>query len=290
MDYVMLKKILHKKIPHAKLDIIGKTVLGRDIYSVTFDFESQYNVIIQAAIHAREHITTDLVVKLIKDVSKNYKIYKDLGTPNLIFVPMSNPDGVMIACHGMKSVDDKEIVKMLQDLNCESEDFSLFKANAHAVDLNNNFDAKWGSGKENVTYPAFHGFVGKVPESEPETQALVNLTMYAKPCFTISYHCKGEEIYWDFFQKKTQRKRDKKIAYLFANSTEYKIKSTQDVSSGGFKDWCVQKLKIPSLTIEVGDDNLSHPILKKYLPEIYNRNKNVIKLLPEVVKIYNGQK
>jgi len=43
------------------------------------------------------------------------------------------------------------------------------------------------------------------------------------------------------------------------------------------KDFLVQKLHIPSLTIEVGSDELVHPIGEKYLDTIYERNKkNVI--------------
>ena len=210
MDYVKLKQFLGKKIHCAKVNVIGKSVLGRNIYSVSFDFQSQNSVIIQSAIHAREHITTDLALELIKDVSRQFDYYKQIGTPNIVFVPMVNPDGVMISCRGLRSVKNNSIISQLQKIN-QHEDFALFKANANAVDLNNNFDAKWGKGKENVKSPAVHGYIGTCPESERETQALVKLTERVKPCFTISYHCKGEEIYWDFFQSEIRRKRDRKI-------------------------------------------------------------------------------
>ena len=60
-----------------------------------------------------------------------------------------------------------------------------------------------------------------------------------------------------------------------AEITGYAIKSTPD-SAGGYKDWCIQKLKIPALTIEVGDDSLSHPIKLENLDRIYQENKGVI--------------
>ena len=53
----------------------------------------------------------------------------------------------------------------------------------------------------------------------------------------------------------------------------YVIKNPEKTSSGGFKDFCVQSLKIPSITIEVGSDNLSHPIGEEFLGEIYEKNK-----------------
>ena len=50
---------------------------------------------------------------------------------------------------------------------------------------------------------------------------------------------------------------------------------TATSSAGGYKDWCIEKLEIPSLTIEVGGDELSHPIGKEHLDKIYEKNKKV---------------
>jgi len=69
--------------------------------------------------------------------------------------------------------------------------------------------------------------------------------------------------------------RDEVIAKKFADSTGYKIKNVESVSSGGYKDWCVEKLKIPAITIEVGSDDLSHPISKENLSEIFEKNKSI---------------
>ena len=55
------------------------------------------------------------------------------------------------------------------------------------------------------------------------------------------------------------------------------IKNVEKVSSGGLKDWCIDKLEIPAITIEVGNDNLKHPIERKYLNEIFQKNKMVEK-------------
>ena len=74
--------------------------------------------------------------------------------------------------------------------------------------------------------------------------------------------------------------RDLYYAYLVSKCTRYKIVTGLE-SSGGYKDWCVEKLKIPAMTIEVGSDKLIHPIKKESLPQIYLENKNVIKVLTE---------
>lgn len=286
MNYRELEHFLEKKKQHADVEIIGKSVFDRYIYSVSFNFDSYYTVLIQASIHAREHITTDLVCKLIDDVSKNFEKLKTLNMPNIVFVPMVNPDGVQLCYDGVKSAK-KNFRKFLIEINGGS-DFSLYKANAHGVDLNTNFDAKWGRGKENKVFPSSAGYIGEMPMSEPEVQSLSLLTLKIKPFFTISYHAKGQEIYYDFYNKPENLKRDKKIAKMVARSLRYKIKSVEESSSGGYKDWCIYRLNIPSVTIEVGKDCYPHPIRKDKLKQIYLRNKGIIKLLSKILKEYTN--
>jgi len=259
------------------------SVLNRYIYSVFFDFNSKHTVIIQGAIHAREHITTSLICKLIFDVSNNYEKYKVMGTPNIVFIPMVNPDGVELCYHGLKSVKDRKRRKYLLKVN-KSKDFSLFKANANCVDLNTNFDAKWGIGKENKFVPSPSDYIGSSPMSEPEVQAISRETIKRKASFTISYHSKGQEIYYKFFNRLENLKRDKKIAKIIGKSLHYKIKNLETVSGGGYKDWCVLRLSIPAVTIEVGKDSWKHPIKEDKLWKIYSRNKNIIKCLSVITK------
>lgn len=232
--------------------ILGYSVKNQPIYYFCVKKTERPRVIATYSIHAREHITCKLALLQIKDYVKN-------GTSGTVyFVPMLNPDGVKIA------------------LNL----IPLYKANANGVDLNVNFDAEWGKGKHNVTIRGAENYIGKHPFSEPETSAIRDFTLKTKPDATLSYHCKGEEIYYKFRQSDTDIKRDYKLAKAVADITGYKIKDALG-SVGGYKDWCIQKLKIPSLTIEVGDDKLLHPLLTDCLKEIYKKNKKVIKVITE---------
>lgn len=226
---------------------IGKSANNLPIYYIKIQKTFSPILIVQACIHAREYITSYLSLKLIKDFHKRGKI----GC--VYFIPMLNPDGAKIA--------------LKKD--------PLYKANANLVDLNVNFDANWGTGEKNIRHLSSENYIGKVPFSEPETRAIRDFSLSIKPDATISYHSKGEEIYYEFFQKKKDLERDYGLAKRISESTGYKIKSTLN-SAGGYKDWCIQKLKIPALTIEVGKDSLPHPIKKKNLREIYIKNKNVI--------------
>ena len=168
------------------------------------------------------------------------------------FIPVLNPDGVMIALKKDK----------------------LYKANGRGVDLNVNFDANWGLGSQNIRKVASQNYIGESPFSEPETCAIRDFTLKVMPDYTISYHSKGQEIYYEFFQKDIAF--DLAFAKTISNLTGYQVKKTP-FSSGGYKDWCIQKLGISALTIEVGDDKLSHPITNKHLRKIYRQNRHVVK-------------
>ena len=230
--------------------IIGKSLLNKPLYC--FKVQKTYfpKVIVQYAIHAREHITTLLALEQIREFTK----FGRYGT--VYFIPSTNPDGIEICLSGKP----------------------LYKANARGVDLNVNFDAKWGPGKSNVKKASDSDCIGEFPFSEPETRALRDFTLAVKPQATISYHCKGEEIYWEFFQKQKFAIKDKEIALSLAKVTGYTVKRTPD-SAGGYKDWCIEKLKIPAFTIEVASDLLSHPIGEENLREVFARNKAVIPTL-----------
>lgn len=291
LHYIQEIKNLEKQ--GATIFCIGSSVLNRPIVCIKIG-DGKKKLFIQSAIHAREFVTCDLLLKLIKDMLKRPP--KD----SVFVVPLSNPDGVCLAKNGLKSFDClkedieacngiaffakkappsvfkiKKLQKSIQKINNFSTDFSLWKANIKGVDLNVNFDAKWGTGSQNVFKPASENFVGPHPNSEPETKALAEFVKVLKPNMTISYHSKGEVIFYDFHQKGKQKKRDKLFANVISKTTGYKIQKSWR-SAGGFKDFCIEKLKIPSLTIEVGKNSLCHPITKKHLFHIYTQNQNVI--------------
>lgn len=263
--------------------LIGKTELGRPIYAFAVGC-GRPKIIVQYAIHAREYITYYLAILQIKDLLKS--IQHGMGT--VYFVPVVNIDGVALVIDGIDTVP-KNKQKILQKI-VKNNDFSLYKANINGVDLNVNFRANWGTGKYNVHEPSSANFVGIVPESEGEVCALVQFTRKIAPDMTISYHSKGEVIYYDFYQPKNIKKIHYSIAKIASKSTGYKIQKTGK-SAGGYKDWCIQKLGIPAITIEVGEDSLIHPIGKKFLPSIYQKNRKVIINLLDYLRaiLYNDE-
>ena len=241
---------LFKKYSSFSLDkgYLGFTTLGYPIPFFCINKGTYPVVFAQGGIHGREYITTLLLLKMI-DYLQNLSF---VGT--LYLAPAINIDGIKIA---------------LKDKN--------FKSNANGVDLNTNFPARWGSGSQNVTHLAKSNYIGRYPASEIEVKSLMSFTKYLQPNATISFHSKGEEIYFDFYND-TLKAKHLPLAKSIARVTGYKIKQNLP-SAGGYKDWCIQNLKIPSFTIEVGQDSLSHPIDEMYIDDIFFKTKDVIPVL-----------
>lgn len=234
---------------------IGNSVLGQRIPYVYIGNDKSKCIIVQGGIHAREHITSLLVVCMAKYL-RGRKDLSLLG--GIYFIPMVNPDGVRLAQEGLSFIEDEKVKEYLIRINKGSTDFSMWKANIRGIDLNVNFDAGWGKGEKNITNPSKSDYIGEYPFSEPETKRLAKITESLKPLATLSYHCKGEVIYWRYNQQTTRLWRDYRIAKGIAKATGYALEETPN-SHGGYKDWCIDKLKIPAYTIEVGSDNYSHP-------------------------------
>jgi len=204
--------------------VIGYSYKGREIYAMHLGKDTGRQFISVYAVHAREWITAYLALKHIQ-----------IGTYcGGWIIPLLNPDGAIIS-QGIKP---------------------LWKDNARGVDLNCNFDAEWGTGRLNTKRRGAENCVGDYPFSEPETIALKNFTIKINPFVTFSWHTKGEEIYWSFAGR-----GDENGAKILSDATGYPHKIIYG-SAGGYKDWCLQKLLVPSYTIECGSDGLTHPIKK----------------------------
>lgn len=239
--------------------VIGRSAFGRKLYAVKTG-EGTPVGIAQYAIHGREFITAKLAVE-------QYRIGVKKGS--CWFVPLVNPDGALLSEVGPETIP-KTQRKRLAEQN-GGEDFSLWKANGNGVDLNVNFDADWGNGAKNARIPGAENYIGKQPFSEPESRALKRFTLRVRPDYTLSYHTKGEEIYWYFYQAGDALERDRALAEALSKATGYPLAYAKG-SVGGYKDWCIERLGIPSFTIETGSDAFRHPLDDGALENILQHN------------------
>ncbi len=242
---------------------IGKTAFGRTVYAMKLGDGKPVGISIYA-VHGREYITAELALA---------QFARGVKRGSCWFVPLVNPDGALLSQTGVTSAPTWARGRLLQ-VNGKG-DFTLWKANGRGVDLNVNFPARWGHGRSNVTVAGAENYIGEAPCSELETRALCRFTQEIFPDYTLSYHTKGEEIYWRFHQLPEEEARDRRLAEKISARTGYPLVETPN-SCGGYKDWCIEKFKIPAFTIEVGREECSHPLGENALEDIIRKNKDVI--------------
>ncbi len=244
---------------HTQKAVIGNSTFGRALFAVKIG-EGAPVGIAQYAIHGREYITAELAF---------YHYQRGVYKGSVWLLPLVNPDGALLSQRGINSAPQEARGDLL--LQNGGEDFRLWKANGRGVDLNVNFPARWGKGKQNRRTAGRENYVGEYPFSETETRALKAFTLKIKPDYTLSYHTKGEEIYWYFYQSLYACPRDKGLAIALSRSTGYPLAYAKG-SAGGYKDWCIQRLGIPAFTVETGREEATHPLGENDLPDILEKN------------------
>ncbi len=222
---------------------IGKSERGNDILCAHCGGHGGRQIIITAGIHARECYTAFVALRQIRD-------YNSRGDDGAYIIPLVNPDGARFFESG--DAQGSEI------LGAYADEYRKWKANANGVDLNCNFDANWGMGALNKRYVGASDYIGAYPFCAAESMALKLFTERVMPSATVSYHCMGGELYWEFFQRGAARRRDEAFAAAVARKIGVKKVDGHLDSAGGYKDWCVQRLGIPAVTVELIKSG-SHP-------------------------------
>lgn len=277
-----------------KVQAIATTKDKRNVYEVIIgNPNNEKHILIHAGIHAREHMTTLLVMKQME-----YYLYCfEFGTyhsetyhelfQNITFhiLPMVNPDGITISQYGLGKIKSESIKKDIKEwfkrdktTGVTTKSFESYlkywKANANGVDLNRNFNYGWDE-FVGLSSPGAEKYKGKTVESEPETKALVELTKRIRPIVAISYHATGSIIYWDYGQEGEIRKTCKALVESISKTTGYEIKyaATDKQDAAGYGDWAVMVEQIPSATIEIGI--WQAPLSIREFSRIWNENRQI---------------
>lgn len=263
------------------------TADGRGVFDIVLgDPHGDNQILIFGAMHAREYITTQVVMRQLcesLDALNDYGgTYRGVSTAELLrgltihFVPLNNPDGVAISQFGLSGVKNPYLRAQVSAMSYG--DLEQWKANANGVDLNRNFDAGWYE-FNGSPQPAPERYKGTSPGSEPETAALIRLTQDYHIKRAISYHTCGALIYWYYKQSGNVLAESEKFASAISSVTGYPLDDDYTaVDAAGYKDWAVYKLGIPSITIEVGAESGDYvnPVPQRCFNAIWERNKNVV--------------
>jgi g-D-glutamyl-meso-diaminopimelate peptidase len=273
-------KDIHALYPaFTKLEIIGQTVEGRLIYALKVG-NGQREILMDASMHAREHMTTNVLMEMIDQYTTayarnttfaGYNVKQTLDKTSIWFVPMINADGVTLVQKGVQAVASKNTVIQING----SSNVARWKANIRGVDLNRNFDNKWAEFKT-ITSPAWSGFKGNSVFSEPESKALRDFV--AKHDFKayISYHSSGNLLYYWNWQNSLHEARDFAFAKKIGSKTGYSVmKPLYRTSSGSSADWFIRVYKKPGITMEISPYAGDQPVPLKNWADVWKRNQSI---------------
>lgn len=256
-------------LPGVDTSIIGYSLLGKPVYSFHVGNYDDKQIILEGAIHAREYVSALVLIKEVEFLSTQTL------AGGIYIVPLTNPDGVELVMDGDEFIPCEKQREFIEMVNDHNPSYNLWKANLNAVDLNVNFNAYWGQGSQNVFCVAPANFIGYYPESEREVQNLIKFTQEVNPKLTISYHTKGEVIYYGFESLTPEEiLRDYEIANIFSKENGYAPVKTEN-SVAGYSDYISLNYKVPAFTMEMGNVNLPTPIPTSYAQELFELNKNI---------------
>ena len=167
-----------------RLTSIGRSVEGREIWAVKLsdhpdlEEEEEAEVLLTAAIHAREIITPEILLDLIHHLTTQYGhdslLTRLVDERQIWLVPMLNPDGHI-------RVEDGDI---WWRKNCRPN-----ADGSTGVDLNRNFGHMWGYDDYGSSpRPKSETYRGAAPFSEPETAALRDFAAAHHFAAVVNYH------------------------------------------------------------------------------------------------------
>jgi g-D-glutamyl-meso-diaminopimelate peptidase len=278
---------LKARYPFLETGVIGKSVLGRNIYYIRLG-KGPREVSYNATHHANESICTPLVMKFVENYCialsnrgsiQGYNIADLYNRASIYVIPMVNPDGVNLVAWWptYTSAADRKAAQ----LNKTGLPLPrVWKANIRGVDLNLNYPALWEKEKQEeleqgITSPGPRDFGGTAPLTEPESKAMVDFTRQHNFRLVIAFHTQGRVIYWQFNDMAPES--SPVIANRFAGINGYAVEAgTAEAAYAGYKDWFIQDFRNPGFTIEVGKG--ANPIPISQLPLIYSQNEGVMLL------------
>ena len=266
------------------IETIGYSELGREIPVIRIgDAEAEYHVLFHGAIHAREHMTSWLLMAMT-----DYWVDHNIGRyANVCFhiIPMVNPDGVVISQTGVLTEEQREIYLRDRRLGytylSEAAYAATWKANGVGVDLNRNFPAGWEQ-IDDRTAASSQMYKGEAAFCAAEAQVLRDYTLRFPFDATVSYHATGSLIYYEYGDNTEIISQSASLGNAVDTVSGYKLQDSDEVGVAGYKDWVMDTLEIPSITIEIGCDPA--PLVQRELYSIFVRNYRVLTAVADWVQ------
>lgn len=277
------------RYPFVTYNYLGNSILGRGIPLLSIG-RGKRAFLYVGAHHGMEWMTSLILLRFVSelcDAHVNHRSPYGICTSLLLehctlhVVPMLNPDGVEYQLHGLN--EENPLYERVLRMNGGSADFSHWQANARGVDLNHNYSAGFAEYKrleaENgILEGAPTRFSGEYPASEPEVAALCGFIAFEEDlCGLLTLHTQGREIYFEGRGKAP--KKSYAVAKRLADLCGYRLMRTEGLASfGGLTDWCVERLGLPTFTLECGKGE--NPLPLSSFPSVYTEVREALFRFP----------
>ena len=248
-----------------KLYDIGDTIQGRDILAIRMTqgarglpLGKRPAVLYQGTTHAREWISTEVDMRLLKWYvaerrAGNPEIEELLETTELWFVPVVNPDGYEYTF----------TTERLWRKNLRDNDNNGIINNSDGVDLNRNYAEHWNYDEEGSSSQfSSETYRGAEPGSEPEAAADMHLVEnMADFKFAISYHSFGQLLlYTQGWQTLTPSADDPIYVALTGTDDDPAVEGFNPgvgadlyTTNGEFTDWAHGEANVLAWTPELSE-------------------------------------
>lgn len=292
-DYGTMMKYLNIMCDRYKfmsISYIGESILGRCIPMVSLG-EGKKQIVYIGAHSGKDWLGSAALIRFINEYCEvkknggriyNYSIDYLFATRRICVIPMLNPDGVDINING---VGDDNILKDRIMSMRQKRDFSDWEANARGVCLQNNYNGGFLERRaiaenKGIISGAPWGYGGEAPESEPEIGALCATMRFSEGLRAAL--CIGgdrDKIYYRTDKKAPPR--GKSIGAALSRMNGCRLQDEKDgMEYGGFEDFCIEELNIPTFSIPCQVGNGKYPY--SYF-DVYSKHREVFFTLPALV-------
>lgn len=240
-----------------RISTIGRSHEGRPIVMAKVSDhpgldEDEPEVFLNARMHAREHVTTELALSLLHWLTDGYatsgRIRDIVDSTEVYIVPDVNPDGARYDLAGTRY---KGWRKNRQPTR-----------GAIGTDLNRNFGYRWGCCGGSDRSPGGNRFRGARAFSAPEARAMRDLVRSRRFVAAIAIHSYGGQVLWPYGYTRRDQPTDmpasklrtvRRLARGIAARNGYRPMqaSALYIASGTFMDWAMGVHGIPALTLEM---------------------------------------
>ncbi len=197
-----------------------------------------------AAIHGREYVSIGYILLCLEEYAEafcsdekywGFDVRKILRDFTFHIAPVANPDSVEIALGRAKP-------------SVQVQDFSsyFYKNNANNVNINANFPFDW-------KFVPRYRQGGSSAGSETETRFLMNICEKHKYEKMLSFHSRGDCLYWRD-EGNGEIQKDRAVAERLSKVCGFSLcNPTTDKSdySGGFENWFRYNFRKPGICVEL---------------------------------------